>query len=80
MAGVATTAIAWVQLNQSIFRIKWPTSLQQLSFGSCFNQHLVCVEWPVSLQQLSFGELFNQPSLLTYFQQRKRAYFLHNRW
>ncbi|CAN0173235.1 unnamed protein product, partial [Ectocarpus sp. 12 AP-2014] len=38
-----------------------PASLQQLSFGDCFDQPLSEVVWPAFLQQLSFGLHFNQP-------------------
>ncbi|CAM9534730.1 unnamed protein product, partial [Sphacelaria rigidula] len=46
--------------NQPITKVVWPSSLQQLTFGTNFNQPIEGVEWPASLQQLKFGADFNQ--------------------
>jgi len=68
MGGVRMQVVSWpaslrylhLDINQPITEIDWPTSLQQLSFGTWFNQPIAGVMWPASLQQLSFGANFNQ--------------------
>ncbi|CAM9664373.1 unnamed protein product, partial [Ectocarpus fasciculatus] len=50
------------EFNQPLELVKWPVSLQKISFGKDFNQPIERgVFWPDSLQTLVFGVDFNQP-------------------
>ncbi|CBJ31374.1 conserved unknown protein [Ectocarpus siliculosus] len=46
--------------NQPIKDVRWPDSLQTLSFGEFFNQPIKQVSWPASLRELTVGRNFNQ--------------------
>ncbi|CAN0300989.1 unnamed protein product, partial [Ectocarpus sp. 8 AP-2014] len=41
--------------------VVWPSSLQELQFGSRFNQSIAGTVWPASLRKISFGDGFNKP-------------------
>jgi hypothetical protein len=43
-----------------IENVKFPLSLQQLTFGYSFNQNIDNVQFPETLQQLTFGHKFSQ--------------------
>jgi len=46
--------------NHPVSRLRLPSNLVKLSFGSAFNHPLTDFQFPVSLRALQFGWLFNQ--------------------
>lgn len=46
-----------------VLQVKWPESLQSLTFGQAFDQRidLEGTSWPPTLRRLQFGGSFNHP-------------------
>ena len=49
------------RFNKPIDDIKFPDSIQSITFGGLFDQLLDQVKFPDSLQTITFGDCFNQP-------------------